>query len=291
MSNSRQKQGANYSSSLTILLYVLPLYSHVKQHSLTQADHHKQINSLQTRCEPPPEAGGWFDAIQSSGHAGKFSLIPLFVFCDEAAWISTRARTLAETGHQEEMLPAATFAIRDCNDLESRMREKFGPLVPCSLSDLAARPVVSEDHNVIQALRIRNYIDATFLRLYYSILELLFHAAKFSGNSIDQREEIGTLRQLHILQSQARADRILATLPIFLPNSSNQPGSDMETHRANWADSVRVMWNMRLVASSPVLLERQKMAGQSALSRLAYEAGLMQAVGTYYPSIIPYDFL
>jgi hypothetical protein len=205
--------------------------------------------------------------------------------------MSSRARALAEMGSQEEMLPAAIFAIEACNDLERRMSEKFGHLVPCSLSESAAQPAVVDDHRQVQALRLRNYIDATFLRLYYSILELLFHAAKFSDHSMDQREEIGWLRQLHILQSQARADRILMTLQIFLPNPSDQSGAAKGSILANWADSVRLLWQMRVLASSPVLLERQKTAAQSALSRLAHEVGLMQALGRYYASITTYDVL
>lgn len=260
-------------------------------HSLTHADHPQQINSLQTRREPLLEASEWFDAVQSSVTKAKLAFIPLLIFGDEAAQICSASKTIVEEGLPEEMLPAATFTIQACIDLESRMAEHFGQLAACPLLDPVSIHATADRRGLILQYRVRNYVDACFLRLYYSILELLFHAAKSSEISVDQREEIARLRQRHILQSQARADRILTTLPLFLAKPSDQSAAEYKLPLANWADSMRLLWQIRLIASSPVLLERQKSAAQSALLTMGYEVGLMQAMGSYYLNLTAYDVL
>ena len=129
------------------------------------------------------------------------------------------------------------------------------------------------------------------MRLHFSILELLFHAAKLPNLPIYLYEDIARRRQVSILQSQVRADRILKTLPIFMPKLSDLPAEEQGARLANWADSLRLLWQIRLIASSPVVLENQKKAAELALLRTGYEVGIMQALGTYYANLTAYEAL
>lgn len=249
---------------------------------------------MQKRGEPPAEAAEWFAAIHSSGHIDDVIFVPIFVLCDEAVHIAITAKTMAQEASLKDMLSAATSIIQACNDLESKFVQKYGQRITCSLVGAAEIPVIN-GHRDVQTLRVRNYIDGAFLRLYFSILELLFHAAMLPEQSIDQSEEIQRLRQLQILQSQARADRILATLPIFLLEPNPDPNIPPATGRlvpvTCWADTMRLLWQMRVIAASTVVLERQKYLAELTLLRMGYEVGLMAAVGTYMPSVVGYAAL
>jgi hypothetical protein len=131
--------------------------------------------------------------------------------------------------------------------------------------------------NITVGLHIQNYIDACLLRIDQSMLQLLSHLSEQPGHSTGQLEEIERLRRLTVLQSQGRADRILETVPRLLPPSiSNSMGAS-----GNWANSLRLLWPLRLVASSPFLLVRQNASAYSTLARIGYEVGIMQAVGGY----------
>lgn len=186
------------------------------------------------------------------------------------------------------MLPAANFIFQASKDLESRMIEYFGLLIACPLQSPGEH---GEGQMSSQVLRIRNYADASFICLYYSILELLYYVAKSSDRPIDQLKEISRLRRLNILQTQARANRILATLPHFLPKPSNVSEEAPETGLTNWADSLKLLWQIRVIAFSPVVLESQKRVAESALLRTGYEVGIMQAVSSYYLSLTDYEAL
>lgn len=70
------------------------------------------------------------------------------------------------------------------------MADHFGQLAACPLLDPVSLHATADRRALILQYRVRDYIDAYFLRLHYSILELLFHAAKSSEISVDQREEI-----------------------------------------------------------------------------------------------------
>lgn len=83
----------------------------------------------------------------------------------------------------------------------------------------------------------------------------------------------------------------MTTLPLFLAKPSDQSAAEGKLPPANWADSMRLLWQIRLIASSPVLLEMQKSAAQSALLTMGYEVGLMQAMGNYYRNLTAYDVL
>ena len=216
------------------------------------------------------------------------NFIPLFSLCDDAVRISSTARALGEKAALEDMFFGATFVAEASKDLESRIQGHFGQIVTLPSMDSAAEFIVANDHINIHSLRIRNYVDACFLRLHYSVLELLFHTAKFQSHSIDHLEEIAALRDLTILQTQARSERILSTLPIFLKELNHQTEEEKGICISNWADALRLLWQVRLIVASPFVLERQKMAAKSALSKIGHEIGLMQALGSYYLTLTTY---
>jgi hypothetical protein len=212
-------------------------------------------------------------------------LVPLLLFGDEAARICSRTRSLIEEGSPEKILSAIPDIVRACNDLESSTKDHFGDVMACPALSSAAQSIAVEDQSSLSDLRLRNHIDACFLRLHYSILELLFYAAKLLDHTISQHEDIAHLRRASILQSRARADRILMTLPRFMPKTSARLAEGQEIRVASLPDILRLMWPVRLIASSPVVHERQKTTAKSVLSRIGYEVGIMQAVGTYYTSL------
>jgi hypothetical protein len=251
----------------------------------------QQIQSLQTGRQPPSEASEWFDAIKSSGNLAKVNFVPLYLYCDEAARICGYARSLIDEGSPENMLSAIADIVRACNDFERSMNDYFGGVLTHPSLNSVAQFAAAEGLKSLSGLHIRNYIDSCFLRLHYIILELLFHVMQLPGHSISQSEDIARLRRFSIIQSQARADQILMTLPYLLPKQDPRPTEEPKTCIANWAHGVRLLWPLRLIVSSPVVYERQKTIANLALSRIAYEVGIMQAVGTYYETLTAYEKL
>ncbi|KAJ5106103.1 hypothetical protein N7456_002778 [Penicillium angulare] len=123
-------------------------------------------------------------------------------------------------------------------------------------------------------LRIQNHINACLLLMQSITLELIFKMPDTSEMPTVAAQRIEILQVELFKQSQDRADRILNTVPALLPNEAAvSPG---------WADSLRIMWPLRMIIRSPAFGIDAKQPAINALRRIAYEMGLLQAVGSFY---------
>ncbi|KAH8705978.1 hypothetical protein BGW36DRAFT_422503 [Talaromyces proteolyticus] len=238
--------------------------------------HTIQIRSMQTGCQPPPEAFQWFDSVKSSGYLSDTIFVPLFSDCDKAARICSNIQYLI---HQFSLQGVSEFVpsiFATCSDLEASMKDHFKKAIEYS-STVMTPESMEQALRVIAGLQIRNHIDACFLRLDQCLLNLLHHASKQSQQAVGQLEELEHLRKLTIFKSQNRAERILEAVPRLLPVSHSCRMGGI----GNWANALRLIWPLRLISSFPVLLDSQQSAASSALARIAYDVGIMQAVGKY----------
>lgn len=234
---------------------------------------------LQTGCPPPSEASEWFNSIKNSIATAKIIFVPLFFYCDKAARICSNTQYLIQQFSPENVFGVINGIFEACNELERDMLECFRQIIEYP-STVTTAESVEGVMRITVGLHMRTQIDACFLRIAQSMLQLLSHLSEHPGHLTNKAEEIERLRRLTILQSQTRADRILETVPRLLPTSvSNSFGAN-----GNWANSLRLLWPLRLVASSPFLLVRQNASASSCLARIGYEVGIMQAVGGYLPA-------
>jgi hypothetical protein len=124
-------------------------------------------------------------------------------------------------------------------------------------------------------LHIRNHIDTCILRIHSVLLDLLREALTWPEIFAGTHSQLGGLQQVCTEVAQECADRILSSIPQFLPDdsSSDPPG---------WADALRLMWPARVILASPATQGRRANAAKDALRRIAYEVGIMQAVGSFF---------
>lgn len=208
-------------------------------------------------------------------------------YVDKATLICSNVTRMLNEGISEDIFSVATDVIQKCNTLENLMREYFGKDVVSIPKDEERESAVVDNQAPLADLCMRNHIDACFIHLHHSILEILFHASKVIDCSIEERREIAGFRQISISESQARADRILATLSHLLSDNAEKQRNRV----VNWADSSRLMWALRLIAASPVLEEGRKRKAEDALGRTGYEIGLMQGLGACHPTFSRYSVL
>jgi hypothetical protein len=152
-------------------------------------------------------------------NTARLVFIPVYPYVDEAIRLCGRAKTLVSKMPSLVMLDDATKIVKACKELERKIEDRFGDIINDSLAMTIELPG-EQNRRLLAVLHTRNYIDACFICLHYSILELLIHIVKLPDIPTAQREDIVRLRQTSIQQSQLRAESILMSLPSFLPKSS-----------------------------------------------------------------------
>jgi len=240
----------------------------------------QQISNLQTSCQPPPEASAWLNSTNHSLFLGRTNFIPLFSHCDMAARICNRFQDLRQQSPIENAPGVMMDIIRTCSELEMSINDSFNALISFG-SSFTAPKTIEEILTTSIGLYMRTQIDASFLRIDQNLLQLLSHLSERFVYPASHMENLRNLRSVTILQSKRRADRILQTVPYFLPASTSKSAS---FYCGNWANSLRLLWPLRLVASSPFLSASQNASASSHLTRIAYEVGIRQAVGGYLPA-------
>ncbi|KAJ5718948.1 hypothetical protein N7493_007403 [Penicillium malachiteum] len=276
--SSKQKLAVNYSNLLIITLFVSqpnPLFTVIWFLLLTSK---KQIQSLSAIADPAPEARGWFDSLQSSVRTDELFFIPSFFYGDEAARSCREARLFyANASTTSERLAAIDFIVHECDRLEASLDGSFEV---CSPSDKGVSASQSPNPTNITErgkLRLRNHVDACLLRVRSITLELLLDTIGLPDLSDECLDRLILLQGSMIFEAQTRAARILSTIPSLLPEGEAQAPS--------WAESLRMMWPLRMIIRSSATDNEAKQTATLALRRIAYQVGLMQAVGSFYPAL------
>ncbi|KAL3458718.1 hypothetical protein BJX64DRAFT_291871 [Aspergillus heterothallicus] len=241
--------------------------------------HHIQTCALQSGAEPDPEAKGWFETIQSTVSVGDslYIFLPFFYQGDEAARISSKALSVwGRTFEQQEKLGIIETAFQSARTLAMVMDRSLD-----RIHSRSPRPRLNEPVNTRQAhhlvLHIRNHVDTCILRLDSELLNLLLETTAWPNIRPETRAHIDHLQRICSQSAWERTDRILATIPQFMPeNSSDPPG---------WADALRLMWPARVILASPATRGSRAEAANEVLRRIAYEVGIMQAVGSYFKPV------
>ncbi|KAL3444311.1 hypothetical protein BJX65DRAFT_311089 [Aspergillus insuetus] len=239
--------------------------------------HHIQTCALQSGTEPAAEAKQWFETIRSNVNTQDplYLFLPFLLVGDEAAHICSSAlRAWDRATEVEERLEILYTAFHSARALEFSMHgswERLG-LPPGSPPSTSTTPNFKQRHLL---LHIRNHIDTCILRIHSVLLGLLREAVSWPEPWPGTHEHLGELRRVCTEVAQECADRILSSVPEFLPDDS---GSDSP----GWADALRLMWPARVILASPATQGRRADAAKEALRRIAYEVGIMQAVGSFF---------
>jgi hypothetical protein len=233
------------------------------------------MQSLQTGNLPPLEAFEWFDAIEPSlNRVMTLVFVPTYPYIDEAIRLCGRAKYLiGKQSTSPDLLIDAINIIQASNDLERSINERFQPMNNASSVTTTTQ---QQDRGLLQSLHNRVSFDGCFLCLQYRVLELLLYILNLPDISITERETISRLQNVGIQQCQSRAERILTSSQSFLSNKTQETS----THFIVWADAMRLMWPIQMVAVCSVVLESQKEDARSILMKIAYEVGIMHAVDT-----------
>lgn len=235
------------------------------------------MQSLQTGNLPPLEAFEWFDAIEPSLNMVTLVFVPTYPYIDQAIRLCGRAKDLiGKHSTSQNMLIDAINIIQASNDLEKSINERFQPMDDASSVTTTTQ---QQDRGLLQSLHNQVYFDGCFLCLHHRVLELLLYILNLPDISITERETIFRLQNVGIQQCQSRAERIVISSQSFLSNKL-QSLEEISTHFIVWADAMRLMWPIQMVAVCSVVLESQKEDARSILMKIAYEVGIMHAVDT-----------
>ncbi|KAJ5190996.1 uncharacterized protein N7498_009981 [Penicillium cinerascens] len=244
--------------------------------------HYIQIQSLLTGSGPAPEAREWFDAMKSSADGKEYIFMPSFDCGDQAARIFKNATSSFDQANSAaEQLAAIENTFQACKALERSMQK---PLNDFLSSFIFGTPVdlPAKENESKSVLRIRNHHDTCMLRLYSILLELILQATSQPDISNESVGRLIELQQACVEESQFCICRILGALPQFLTTGH-------ELNLPTWADTLRLLWPLRGILCSPAAQETQRWMAKAALRTIAYEGGIMQAVGSFFSNITIYE--
>ncbi|KAJ5133877.1 hypothetical protein N7448_001103 [Penicillium atrosanguineum] len=244
--------------------------------------HYIQIQCFQTGSDPPPEAREWFDAIESSDDGNQYMFMPSFHFGNQAARICKEAKSsCGPLNSTAEKIAAIENAVQTCKAFEMSMNKTIDDLFAGYTASKAVLLTTKLNQN-ISVLRVSNHHDTCLLRLYTVLLELIQNVISQPGISTMEFFRLLGLQQTCMEESQLRISRILEVLPHFLTTGQN-------LNLPNWADSLKLMWPLRGVLCSPAAHETQMWMAKQGLRTIAYEGGIMQAVGSFFSNITIYE--
>ncbi|KAJ5630164.1 hypothetical protein N7528_003821 [Penicillium herquei] len=239
----------------------------------------KAINDVEKQKEDSILLAVWLACLyESSVRPGELFFIPSFFYGDEVARSCREARLFyANATTTSERLAAIDFIVHECDRLEASLD---GSSKVCSANDRGVSASKSANPTNITErgkLRLRNHVDACLLRVRSITLELLLDPIGLPDLSDESLDHLILLQGSMIFEAQTRAARILSTLPSLLPEGEAQAPS--------WAESLRMMWPLRMIIRSSATDSETKQTATVALKRIAYQVGLMQAVGSFYPAL------
>ncbi|KAE8379709.1 hypothetical protein BDV26DRAFT_156031 [Aspergillus bertholletiae] len=240
-----------------------------------------QIQAMQMGRTPPPEAVAWLHAMQTSPTAKKMLFLPAFLYSDLACRICSTIRDLIDQGSHEKMLSSINDIIMACRNLESSIdaviaQSPASHSQPGPLDDLATGQSVQW----LMTQHAANYLAACLFQVYQRSVDLLSEALQ--GNlSPKNHDVLLCLRESSIERLKHLADRILVSLPLLMPVKAASAGKQVP-NLTTWGHALKLLWPLRLIASSANVHGSQRVAARQGLLRMGYEAGIMQAVGTYY---------
>lgn len=160
-----------------------------------------------------------------------------------------------------------------CHQLEITLDGSDEETLPCAMN--AALSASASPVNPIRRgeLRIHNHVHACLLRAHAIVLELISSAFKLPDLSRESAQYLMLAKGEITTESQLRANRILNSLVSLLPANDTIPSS--------WAESLTIMWPLRMIIRSPAPHPESKNIANLALRRIAYHAGLMQALSSF----------
>jgi hypothetical protein len=203
----------------------------------------------------------------------QLSFVPSFFYGDEVA----RACWVANSSFHEATSTAGKLAAIDglvyaYDHLKVSLEIFADECISCPSESSMDR--FQRNHS--GQLRIRNHVDACILRVHTIALDLLFNTMGLTDISESSAERIAHLQEIISAESQAKGKRILSTLSCLLPDNGIISPS--------WAESLRMMWPLRMILASPAIEFETKQAASLALGRIAHEVGIKQAVGSFHPT-------
>jgi len=191
------------------------------------------------------------------------------VYAYKVSCLFPRIRRIVGTGDTGEASSLASTLLAEADDIEAEI-----------LTWIRSEPVSSRLHpSDLPMLAIWNMYRSVRSRLQYSLLELLAFLAKLPAPASNQHS-IQQRRQNSVLIIRSMAQEIVDSTPYALggPDTSTLDDKAHTPRPRSWSDALRLLWPLRLMSWSPLILPHQKEIGQAALRRIGWEMGIRQAL-------------
>lgn len=208
--------------------------------------------------------------------------MPSFDLGNQAARICKNAKRLCGPFNSSaEKIAAIENAVQACKALEMLTQKVIEGLLAGYTISKATLLTTNRNQNM-SVLRVANHHHTCLLRLYTVFLDLIRHAVTQPGTSNLEVIRLLELQQTCIEELQICINRILTALPRFLPIGQ-------KLNLPTWADNLRLLWTLRGILCSPAASVTQMGMVKQGLRIIAYEGGIMQAVGSFPSNVTTYD--
>jgi hypothetical protein len=233
------------------------------------------MQSFQTDTGPPPEAEEWLRIVQPELDAKDFIYLKSFYYGEEASRVCKDAKSLFERTYAiEKRLTYWRKAFDSYYRIKTSLQRASEALIEFHSRGKTTVPTAKE-RKIFPLLGIQNHLDAGMLRTETIILDLTILTSSQPDISNETVTRLAEIQRICEEESQFSISQIVARLPYLLPPE----------HWAiipSWADTLRLLWPLRCILSARTSQDVHKVIARSALSRIAYDIGMMQAVGSFF---------
>lgn len=217
--------------------------------------------------EYPKESLEWFEILHANLAEHDEPVVVVSMYSYNVSCILPRIRTLVALGNIEEALHHAPSIIAKSDAIEAEMltwlrSEKVSSRI--NPGDLPLLPT----WNMYRVVRSKLHESlVTFFGLLGDLSTLLL-----TPEVIQERLDHS------ILIVQEMTDEILETIPYAMGDPSIRD-EDLQLIRPRaWPDALRLLWPLRIVSFSPIILPRQRGIAKRALCRIGLEMGIRRAL-------------
>ncbi|KAJ9639276.1 hypothetical protein H2204_003887 [Knufia peltigerae] len=232
---------------------------------------YKQIRCLVAGCSCPPESFNWLQEIEKHIEDAAIPVLQMSLYGCYAAALCEKVRKFVDNRTSTSL----TTAFEILEEMQGLQTESYELNIP--------RPDMYGQPATIPTTIFPVGPRTTFARTLYSSYKLKFLLcvwelfakiqALSSGTGV---ENLYLQYQENVTQIQTVADEILATAPTIRDKDSRE-GPTMTNIANFWADGIRLLYPLRLLAFWPVPRTDQRRSAVSMLLSLRDAMGLQQA--------------
>ncbi|KIW67189.1 hypothetical protein, variant [Phialophora macrospora] len=227
-------------------------------------------NTIQVRCfitgsDSPAESLSWFQGLEQNLAEEETPTYRICLYAHRASTLCAQFRHFINHGTTPTSNTAGEL-LAEAERFEGEMQQSWDD----GEDTFAARRAA--DAFSYRILCCRAFFYAFRLKFQLTLLELLNKVRAETHDSHSTRAVQDQL-ETRVRTAQSAADEILACVPpIFSTDAS--PGVASRLKPTLWADGVRMLWPLRLVALWSATREDQKRAALTTLHQISDELGI-----------------